>query len=71
MVTPLRYWQFWQPLDRREMPVLEWVRAHRQLGPADHVARLLTHAGEHGLIWYIVGAIAAWRDRCCSELLPG
>lgn len=38
------------------------MREHRQLGAADTAARAITRASEHGLIWYAVAGLAAWRD---------
>lgn len=58
----MKYRSFWKPLDRAELPALEWVRRTRRKGAANTAARVLTRAGEHGLIWYGVAGVAAWRD---------
>lgn len=58
----MKYRSLWKPLDRAELPALEWVRRVRRMGVANTGARVLTQAGEHGLVWYGVAGIAAWRD---------
>ncbi len=54
---------FWKPLDDAELPLLEWVERVRMGGPVEQATGLITKAGEHGMIWYVVGGTAALIDR--------
>jgi undecaprenyl-diphosphatase len=53
---------FWGPLDRAELPLLEWVARRRAEGPVEVATRALTRAGEHGLVWYGVAAVGMVAD---------
>jgi membrane-associated phospholipid phosphatase len=55
--------KFWAPLDRAELPALEWVERVRFAGPIERATKVLTLAGEHGLIWYGVAGAAAAIDK--------
>lgn len=58
----MKYRSFWKPLDRAELPVLEKIREVRRMGAANTAAHALTRAGEHGLVWFAIAGVAAWRD---------
>lgn len=58
----MKYRSFWKPLDRAELPILEKIRDVRRMGVANTGAHVLTRAGEHGLLWYGIAGVAAWRD---------
>lgn len=53
---------FWRPLDRAELPVLEWVERVRFGGVVEDATRAITKAGEHGLAWYAIAGVAAAAD---------
>ena len=59
-MEPLR---FWKPLDRAELPVLEWVEGVRFGGVVEDATRVLTWAGEHGDVWYLLAGSAALFDK--------
>jgi membrane-associated phospholipid phosphatase len=54
---------FWKPLDRLELPALKWVEKTRAAGPVEDATKVITRAGEHGLVWYGVAAVAAVVDK--------
>lgn len=54
---------FWEPLDRAELPALKWVERTRFGGPIEGATKVITKAGEHGIVWYAVAAAAATLDR--------
>jgi undecaprenyl-diphosphatase len=56
-----------RPLDRAELPLLRFVERVRLGGPVERAARLLTFAGEHGAVWYLIAAIAARRTPAQRE----
>ena len=58
----MKYRSLWKPLDRAELPLLEYVRRVRRMGAADRAAGAIPHAAEHGLVWYLIAGLAAWRD---------
>lgn len=53
---------FWRPLDEAELPFLEWVERVRLGGRVEQATELITRAGEHGVVWYVVGGVAAAVD---------
>lgn len=53
---------FWRPLDRAELPVLEWVERTRLGGAVEEATRAITKAGEHGLAWYAIAGASAAAD---------
>lgn len=53
---------FWKPLDKAELPFLEWVERVRFGGSIEQATALITRAGEHGVVWYVVGGVAAAVD---------
>ena len=53
---------FWRPLDRAELPILEWVERVRAGGAIEGATRALTKAGEHGIAWYAIAGAAAAAD---------
>lgn len=53
---------FWKPLDRAELPLLKAVERVRAGGAVEQASRLLSRAGEHGGLWYLIAGIAAHRD---------
>ncbi|MFY9265052.1 MAG: phosphatase PAP2 family protein [Solirubrobacterales bacterium] len=55
-------WRFWRPLDRAELPALEWVEAHRLGGVVDRATLIVTRAGEHGATWYAIALLGAAID---------
>ncbi|MBI5311231.1 MAG: phosphatase PAP2 family protein [Actinobacteria bacterium] len=54
---------FWQPLDRAELPLLKAVERVRLGGPVERAATVITKAGEHGAIWYATAGVASLVDR--------
>lgn len=53
---------FWRGFDRAELPLLKGVERVRSGGAVERATELLTIAGEHGAIWYVVGGMAALAD---------
>jgi membrane-associated phospholipid phosphatase len=58
----VEYRSFWKPLDEAEMPLLEWVESARLGGVVEGATRVITEAGQHGLVWYAIAGVAAYRD---------
>ena len=58
----MQYRSFWKPLDKAELPVLEWVERVRFGGVIQQATRAITESGQHGLIWYGIAGAAAYRD---------
>jgi undecaprenyl-diphosphatase len=58
----VKYRSFWKPLDKAELPLLEWVERVRAGGVIDQATRVITESGQHGLIWYGIAGVAAYRD---------
>jgi undecaprenyl-diphosphatase len=58
----VQYRSFWKPLDRAELPVLEWVERVRAGGVIQRATRVITEAGQYGAVWYVVAGAAAYRD---------
>ncbi len=58
----MQYRSFWKPLDRAELPFLEWVERVRAGGVIDKATRVITESGQYGLVWYAVAGAAAYRD---------
>ncbi|MFY9488801.1 MAG: phosphatase PAP2 family protein [Solirubrobacterales bacterium] len=58
----MRAWSFWEPLNRAELPALEWVEATRFGGGVERATLLITRAGEHGATWYAIFALGAIAD---------
>lgn len=59
----MQYRAFWRPLDRAELPLLEAIRHVRRMGALHSLAGVVTRAAEHGLLWYLIAGLAAWRDQ--------
>lgn len=53
---------FWKPLDRVELPFLRWVERVRFGGSIEQATAVITRAGEHGVVWYVIGGVAAAVD---------
>lgn len=58
----MNYRSFWKPLDAAELPILRWVVRVRRGGAIEQATRGLTEAGQYGLVWYLIAAVAAIRD---------
>jgi undecaprenyl-diphosphatase len=58
----VEYRSFWRPLDRAELPVLEWVERIRAGGAIQQATRAITESGQHGAIWFAIAGVAASRD---------
>jgi membrane-associated phospholipid phosphatase len=58
----VQYRSFWKPLDKAELPVLEWVERVRAGGVIAQATRVITEAGQYGAVWYAVAGAAAFRD---------
>lgn len=54
---------FWKPLDAVELPLLKWVERVRLGGLVERATGVITVAGEHGAVWYVVGGTAALVDK--------
>lgn len=54
---------FWKPLDAIELPFLKWVERVRFGGIIERATGLITVAGEHGAVWYVIGGTAAFVDQ--------
>ncbi|MGB1582514.1 MAG: phosphatase PAP2 family protein [Solirubrobacterales bacterium] len=53
----------WKTLDAIELPFLEWVERVRLGGMIERATGLITVAGEHGGVWYVIGGTAALVDK--------
>lgn len=59
----MQYRSFWKPLDAAELPLLEGVERVKLKGPLiDAATRAISETGQHGLCWYAIAGVAAWRD---------
>lgn len=54
---------FWKPLDAFELPFLNWVERVRFGGLIERATGVITIAGEHGAVWYVIGGTAALVDK--------
>jgi undecaprenyl-diphosphatase len=50
---------FWEPLDRAELPILEWVERTRAGGAIQDATKAITISGQHGIVWYAIAGAAA------------
>lgn len=55
--------ELWEPLDAIELPILKWVERVRFGGLIERATGLITVAGEHGAVWYVIGGTAALIDK--------
>jgi undecaprenyl-diphosphatase len=58
----VEYRSIWKPLDAAELPALEWVERVRFGGVIQLATRMITEAGQHGAVWYVVAGAGAYRD---------
>ncbi|MBI4897399.1 MAG: phosphatase PAP2 family protein [Actinobacteria bacterium] len=57
----------WRPLDFAELPLLKLVERVRLGGRVDTPIALITRAGEHGAVWYLIAGVASAVDEPRGE----
>lgn len=57
----------WRPLDIVELPLLKLVERVRLGGHANTATAVITRAGEHGAVWYLVAGAASAVDEPRAE----
>ncbi|MGK2878587.1 MAG: phosphatase PAP2 family protein [Solirubrobacterales bacterium] len=67
----MKYRSFWKPLDKAELPVLEWVERVRAGGVIEQATRVITESGQHGAVWFGIVGVAAARDEKNRERWVG